>query len=241
MNARYFLLGSFVIMFAACDRPPEVVVIERTVVVTQVVTATPTPSPSIAVAPMINIECQGEAAIFTGGMTDAFDSSNGPELAQQSETLIQFLGEQSGYTKPLRHFDVTNVGQVFAHRFENLSPNRAKICGALLEIQVLPDSRDNPANDSLGLAFAVNPTLNPFAWRRHLGNNAGDGVPGLMDSPWAPGDSAVSLLLDLNNLSLAEGGTTSLIELLNEYNFLDIVINDDTTVDYIILTVSYEP
>ncbi len=241
MNARYFLLSLFVIMFAACDRPPEVVVIERTVVVTQVVTATPSLSPLTMISPVTGEECQGEAAIFTGGQTDAFDSSNEPEFAQQSELLIQYLREKSGYTKPLRHFDVVNVGQVFAHRFENLSPDRAKICGALLEIQVWPDSRDNPANDSLGLAFAVNPTLNPFAWRRHLGNNAGDGTPGLMDAPWAPGDSAVSLLLDLNNLPLADGGRTSLIELLNEYNFLDIVINDDTTVDYIILTISYEP
>lgn len=187
------------------------------------------------------VECAGEEIRLVAGVADDFDPANGPEFAWQNETLVAFLREKSGITKSLRHFDETESNHVFNHTFTELIPGGSRICSALLEIRVRPDGGDNPANDSLALGFAVAARGQPFAWRRFYGSASGKDEPGLLDSNWSPGRPATTLILNLAALPLADGSGLDLVEWINEYGFLDVFTNDDTAVDYILLTVQYAP
>ena len=72
-------------------------------------------------------------------------------------------------------------------------------------------------------------------YEREFGQNGTD--PGfLQDTTWSPNDSGV-ITLDLSALPLIEGGTINFIPYLNLYRFLHAEINDETGVDYMLLTI----
>ena len=82
------------------------------------------------------------------------------------------------------------------------------------------------------------------AWARTFGlvpggtNVTAPGEAGLLkpNSTWAAGDEFL-FTLDLAALPSASGGTTSLIADLNSHGFLDVLVDDETGVDFMKLTV----
>jgi len=186
-------------------------------------------------------ECGVREEEFTAGTMDDFQ---GPEPASPSPDLRDFLG-QSGITS-LGQFDEQLRNTLFGHTFSNLLdpdlPDQM-ICAATLEIRMRPTSGDTD-NDTIDLRFVQNRANfgsegfdNEVVWRRFLG--PGQATDGIFNS-WDPGDPAQTLVLDLTALPQPDGTTISVIDQLNQNGFLDILIQDDTAVDYVKLTVKYQ-
>ncbi len=116
--------------------------------------------------------------------------------------------------------DVLVANRRFGHTFTGLP---AGIVAAQLEI-CLRATEDFPQNDILYLSF-LNPT---FAWSKSL--------PSLTGLPWNVGDQKL-LILDLGNLPPSGAGVTSVLGNMAGGS-LDVCIQDDTAVDYMILRYS---
>lgn len=127
--------------------------------------------------------------------------------------------EITTYFSGLKGFDSFIPNRKFAHTFSSLPAN---IIGGTLEIGLRAHQGFSP-NDTLSLEF-----LNPgFSWSRQISTLAPAG-------PWNPG---VSKVVTLDLASLPPSGTvTSVIGDMTDGD-LDVYIQDDTAVDYIILKV----
>lgn len=156
--------------------------------------------------------------IFTAGVKDNFSTANGPELSSPSAALQAYMNNYSGgYPTNAQHFDGTTIDRVFGHTFTGLPPG---ITGAKLEIGLR--AIGGGSNDSINLSFTTPPDT--FAW--------GGAIAGLTGLPWTTGNSAV-LTLDLAALP----GGQNILSNINANNTLDVYVQDDTAVDYIILTI----
>ena len=167
---------------------------------------------------------------FSAGTTN--DNFTGPEPASPGAGLVKRL-KAAGVTV-LKGFDECSVNSYFAHTFSNLPPC---IVAATLEIRVRACG-DLCYNDSFGLSF-TGPAGNliPPAWGRYLGHNNGSAFPGLFSpTVWTAGTTR-TITLDLAALPNANGTTTDLIPALNANGFLDLGMQDDTGIDYAVLTV----
>ena len=63
-------------------------------------------------------------------------------------------------------------------------------------------------------------------------------VPGLLPNSWRDYTSGHEFNLGSSALPLPGGGTANLLGWLNQAGFLDFICQDDTAVDYLILTVT---
>jgi hypothetical protein len=166
---------------------------------------------------------------FSAGTIDNFV---GPEPASPSAGLVARLKAAGVVT--LKGFDECSVNSYFAHTFSNLPPC---IVSATLDIRVRACG-ELCYNDAFGLSF-TGPAGNliPPNWGRYLGNNNGTSFPGLFaPANWTPGTTR-QILLDLSALPNANGTTTDLIPALNANGFLDLGMQDDSGIDYAVLTV----
>ncbi len=182
--------------------------------------------------------------VFEAGTEDGFSLPSEP--TNPSADLISVLGA------PLfQDFDLiagVNGGvpdRIVAHTFDSLPGD---IVGASLELRVRAgDLPLGVTTDALILSFVDDPgatLLDQIAWARTFGlvpagtsvTPAGD--PGLLKpaSPWAPGDDFF-VSLDLAALPLGAGGSTNLLPELNSLRFLDVLVDDETGVDFMRLTV----
>lgn len=145
-----------------------------------------------------------------------------------------------------------NVG----HTFTGLP---ATIVAASLTLRVRPGAIDETHSDGIILSFVDAPTTSYTAaivYKRTFGQDPGlppqPGVifdapdPGLLQStPWARSspeeNSAVTFTLDLAALPLVTGATLNLIDALNQRGFLDVVVSDETGVDYMYLSLTTRP
>lgn len=84
-------------------------------------------------------------------------------------------------------------------------------------------------NDRIRLGFA---DASGFAeeWSSYIGS--GNATPGLVSGPWTVGRAGV-LGLDLSKLPLTGGGTMDLRPAMGAHGHLDVIIEDDTGVDYL--------
>jgi hypothetical protein len=145
-----------------------------------------------------------------------------------------------------------NVG----HTFMGLP---ATVVAASLTLRVRPGAIDVTTSDGIIVSFVDAPTTNyatAIVYKRTFGQYAGlppgPGVifdapdPGLLQStPWGPSppeeNSAVTFTLDLAALPLVTGATLNLIDALNQRGFLDVVVSDETGVDYMYLSLTTRP
>ena len=72
-------------------------------------------------------------------------------------------------------------------------------------------------------------------WSSHFGS--GNASPGLLSNQWKLVNYGTGhhFTLDLSNLP----GSVNLVSALNSQRFLDVAIQDDTQVDYMVLTVEF--
>lgn len=162
------------------------------------------------------------------GKQDNFDTSDGPEPTSPSLYLLNNPGYC--YNGGLTQFDVLPINTCFIHTLNNCCwPANWKVISAKLEI-CLKGGTYLTHTDSMH--FRQNGTN---LWGISLNNLISWKTSGA-DTVWSKLQSEC-FVLDLSNLPL--GGTDILSDL--EAGFLDVVVADDTGVDYMILTVEVCP
>lgn len=172
--------------------------------------------------------------VLQAGNQDGFAAPADP--ASPSTALVDAYAawEYGGATI---NFDVFSYDHGVAHTFVGLPHN---IVDATLELRLRGMSVENPWNDAMHLLFvdATTPEwVEARAWARYLGELRSDLGLG---SGWGPGEDA-TFVLPLGALPTADGSTFDLIPQLNDHGFLDVVVVDDTAVDYMILTLETNP
>ena len=116
------------------------------------------------------------------------------------------------------HFDNPLVwNRKFGHTISGLQPN---ITAATLEIRMKPTDTSggyDSDNDTIALQLNQGST---FAWSRRIGTgvDAGTSAPGLLLNKWdtAYETNGHTFVLDLAALPLVDGGTTSIIDVVNQ-------------------------
>lgn len=157
--------------------------------------------------------------VFTAGVNDDFAPPI--ELTSPSADLLALMDPYGGGdrdTYPHRQFDDVHSDRVFGHTFTDLPPC---IVAATLEIRIFWGG----GNDALHLERSgIND--NPTSWGTYLSALFG----------WANFGSAETFVLDLANLPPAFG-ETNIIPFMNADHDLEVYLQDDSGVDYMILTV----
>jgi hypothetical protein len=175
--------------------------------------------------------------ITQGGMNDGFMPP--PDPATPSADLITWVIAHDYLNRPPMDFDEipgltvgldgqpTGDNRYFAHTFAGLPES---IVAASLEIRIQLTTV-GPIGDTDTIALWLPGPSGPFAWARLIEDlNGGPGS-------WSVGGSVAILTLDLAALPLAAGGTQCILPEINSNQALDIMVQDDTGVDYIRLTI----
>jgi len=127
--------------------------------------------------------------------------------------------------QPTRAYDDPTPGATFVHSWPEM-PECVTDCTLELGLRA---AGGTSLNDLVSLGFAENGGFNPL-WTGQLGQADTNGAL-LTHVPWTPGAEEV-VLLNLARLPLAGGGTLDLIGTLAQKGFLDVLIADDTLVDF---------
>ena len=174
----------------------------------------------------------------TYGVEDFFDTSNGPEVAPISVGLQAHLGDAA-----LAELDDVSTNKSRAFSFD-LSGQMERITGAVLKIRARPlDDERGEGNDGIFLSGfdGAGNNLIP-AYNIGLGidsppNNYFDFDWQIDGRPAHPAEG-YELVIDLASFSSKEGVGLSLIDDMNATGLLDLVIGDDTNVDYVSLEIT---
>jgi uncharacterized repeat protein (TIGR01451 family) len=169
---------------------------------------------------------------FPQGVRDNFQTGNGPEPATPSPGFIKWLpagGVLTGYDEP-------QVDHIFATTLS--LPQGNCIDSAYLTVRMRPNgSGATVGNDSVNLQFIGNngsPVPGTPVWGAHMGS----GWPNnLLPNPWGTATYPNGQTFTFNLASLPGGG--NLIPSINSLRFLDVMVQDDTSVDYLVLTVKF--
>jgi subtilisin-like proprotein convertase family protein len=168
--------------------------------------------------------CATPPVVFSAGDTN--NNFAGPTAAAPSSNLVARL---SGYD--LQGFDADRIDAWFAHTFSGL-PAFAVEVRLRIRLRAVGQLSDN---DTLILGQAgPGGGLAALGWSRRLGTSTGD--PGLTGATWSPGTTN-EIVLNLGALPNVSGGPTDLRPLLLQDGYLDLMVQDDTAVDYAILEV----
>ncbi len=195
--------------------------------------------------------------VATGG--DGAGETQGDPSARSCRTTTLLAGAKDGYSSavdtpsaslsqglqtrlsgsPLVGFDSGAIDRRFAHTFAGLPQGivAASVTLRLKPIQssISPGSR----NDTLDLSFTdAAGTLQPGGWSRFLGS--GNSTAGLRPNSWYSGNYNSGHQfgpLDLANLPAASGPSLNLLPQLNALLFLDVIVQDDSSVDWVSLDV----
>ncbi len=154
---------------------------------------------------------------FLAGVDDQFAGSTEP--ASPSTEVGDFIVATSG--QPPLDFDQATSNRWFGHTF---APLVGCADGARLELRAMALS-GGASNDSICLQL-LDPAAPTYGWCRSFFNLPESG------GSWNTGDTAV-FTLDLGNLP----GGGSILSLFAEGR-LDVLVQDDTKVDYLALTVN---
>ncbi|MGE0521298.1 MAG: LamG domain-containing protein, partial [Candidatus Binatia bacterium] len=170
-------------------------------------------------------------SLFPAGVKDGFSAANGAEPAAASQGLLAFIQLASG--QPAAAFDGTAVDRLFGNTF-TLPQGRC-----LREAKVLVRARplsSNPSpgsrNDVVRLAFA-NPSgqLAAAQWAAFFGTG-NNGLPILLAQQWRPtiypAPAGASFILNAVNLP----GGVNLLPDIDAARFVDLLVQDDTSIDY---------
>jgi len=186
----------------------------------------------------------GATIVFTAGINDNFALPTEPTSPSSN-----LLGSRSW---SLKDFDDSRNDRVVAHTFTGLPTD---IQTATLEVHLRAGTSFFSHNDGINLTFVeddqIIPPVGSERWGRRIGTGD-DGLSfetlqswlGVLSYDWhstAASPAVDTIILDLSNLPLAPGqpaSASNLISALNQHGFLDFWIQDDTIVDYIILTVT---
>ncbi|HEU0011562.1 MAG TPA: HYR domain-containing protein, partial [Verrucomicrobiae bacterium] len=159
------------------------------------------------------------STLLAGGQ----DNFAGPEPATPSVNLQTRL---TGLD--LRGFDDALTDAWLGHTVSNLSMFAVEVT---LRIRMRAVS-GLPQNDTIILGFAgPGGALRPEQWTRYLGhvNGVDNGLYG--GQPWS--NATNEFVLNLAALPNRTGPTTDLVGAIRRYGYLDIMVQDDTAIDYV--------
>ena len=162
---------------------------------------------------------------FLQGRADNYSTAGAPETARPSPALVQLLPAAGVYSD----FDGTQSNHFVAHTIYLPAGNCVK--SAKLEFKAKPLSY--ASNDTVSLRFAG--VAGSPAWGSYLGS--GQPSVGLVANPWVPANNGAGQVISRGPASLPGGA--NLISTLNAQRFLDFMVQDDTSVDYVRLTVEF--
>ena len=197
------------------------------------------------------ISAQAHSLVITLGVEDTFDLSNGAEVMTRSTGFDTYLNSL-GTPDVANTFDDLRVNILRGFTFD-LSALEADILSAELSFLLRPqDNNRGEGNDTIKLSGYDSSGTRMFAESTiGLGVDAGpnnyfpfdwqiDGGTG----PWGklPSDPANGFLVtfDLGNFAAQQGTGIDNINFLNQFGMLDVMIQDDTTVDYARLELTLE-
>ena len=164
----------------------------------------------------------------TNGINDNFAPP--PDPASPSAGLLgffAFLGVGAV------DFDPIPTDQFFGHTITGLPPC---ITGARLEIHMRAGPSFLTNTDSLALEFRGITATPRFEWALRM-NDLIDFATAGGQTVWTPG-SDFTFMLDLDNLPPDGQGDTSVIASMESTMTLDVMVQDATGVDYMVLTVT---
>lgn len=185
------------------------------------------------------------AIVLQAGQVDGFALPADPTSPSSTVQALDGTGVLLG---GLIDFDVFADDRSVIHTFQ--FGGLPELTGATLELRVRSGLAGETASDGVGLAFAEPTTatfLDAVVFSRTFGASVeADPLypspdPGLLVShSWGPGDDE-TFTLDLANLPLAGGGTLNLLPEIDSRGYVDVFVNDDSGVDYMILTATVVP
>ena len=166
------------------------------------------------------------------GVNDSFATANGVEPMAQSPGLLA-LFQAAGQTPA--NFDQTAIDKLFGQTFTLPQGKCLVAAKVLLRVRPIASSiAPGPRNDVLRLGF-VNPA-GQFAgplWAAYFGTGtANTGLPLLLGQQWTASNypsPGASFVLNLAGLP----GGTNLLPTLHAQRFLDVYMQDDSSVDYV--------
>ncbi|MCP3141859.1 hypothetical protein [Pyxidicoccus xibeiensis] len=176
-----------------------------------------TPRPLLTLLALLVVAWGGaaQAQVYTSGVADNFVAPSEP--VTPSAGLAAWIA--ANYPNPnIRQNDDLGNDRYYATTFTNLLRN-GRICGATLRTVIR--SGDFLNNDSLNLWFN-NGAFVATGW--------GSGLAALGIAPGQTGGVAL-------NLAALPGGV-NLIPTLNAQGFLDVVLQDDSAIDFVSLTIT---
>ena len=197
---------------------------------------TTTNCPSSCEIPPINCPNTGELAVimsYGGGLPDNFAPL--PEAASPDTILLNYIVSCSAPGSPLQFDEIPGESGVPAnswlgHTFTGLP---AGIVAARLEIRARATTGGGSGgtyNDHIAIVDSISGCSPSWAWQNRFENLPEAG------GDWRPGDVS-TFCLDLDALPKPMGGTVSVLSQLATGR-LGIRIDDDTGVDYMILTIA---
>ncbi|AFK21076.1 DUF11 domain-containing protein (plasmid) [Haloferax mediterranei ATCC 33500] len=178
------------------------------------------------------IRClEGKHAV-QGGADDEFAGGN-------TEATSPSQGLQERIDLPIRDFDESGINKPFAHTFEVPQPPLAgDICEATLSFRARPNgANDNNDFLSLGLWHDDGTKDEEYSWSQSMGER---NTPGIFPVQWSENQTgAHETTLDLSDLYNHSQPNADLVSYLRQHGRLDVMIHDDTEVDYMDLAVTY--
>ncbi len=180
-----------------------------------------------------------DALVITAGLEDGFTGPSDP--ASPSSALSASVGTA------MADFDVEDNNANVAHTFADLPTNSV---GGTLRFRVRAGSGLSNT-DGIILSFVTNAGdnyLDEIVYRRTYGLYGGGGTvfsdpdDGLLTpgAVWVSG-SDESITLDLAALPLSDGGVFDILPSINGAGFLDVLLGDDSVVDFVELQLQAVP
>ncbi|MFN8643007.1 MAG: LamG-like jellyroll fold domain-containing protein [Candidatus Binatia bacterium] len=178
-----------------------------------------------------------QTIVLPAGVADAFSPSNGKEPATQSPALNAFVVQGSGHAPTT--FDSTAIDRYVGQSFT--LPATPCLASARLLLRARPlAANPTPASRNDVVTLGHVSAGGQFAgarWTAYFGSVSPSTLPLLLPQPWAPASypsPGVAFVFDLATLP----GGPSLLPDLDANRALDLLVQDDTSVDYANLLVT---
>jgi len=125
----------------------------------------------------------------------------------------------------------------FAHRFSGLKKEKQEITQAIIRIDIEALSENLSYNDMTLLTFIENNRMSR-SWSETIGTHGP--ITGSLPYRWESGKEA-SIEKNLKSLPCEQDPGDNLLTYLNHFGFIDVIVEDDTAVSKIDLTLTYSP
>jgi hypothetical protein len=186
-----------------------------------------------------------EIRVLDVGQADAFNPDPDVPSVNPSIGLKKYTTNIFGAYPDNRSCDDFRADRYFSHTFTDFAVTNKIVFDANLHLSIAPISYTSaiPHNDTISIGFIdENAQQLSNGWMRQIGTyEQNNEIIGLLPCNWGTDECNGSALtpFDLSALPLADAQTISVLEALNQHKILDLMVQDDTAVDYARLELKY--